>query len=125
MKELSAKTAEVHTKKEACKLVANTIADSGKWDIPFAVLYLFNDKSEKKQLFLVEAVGIERNTTLTAEIVELDSLVVANKDLSQLQPAELFAHYMGQVAQTSQPQEVKLSGFQQIGPCGGWNEAPK
>ncbi|BAY92870.1 MULTISPECIES: ATP-binding protein [Nostocales] len=111
LRELAANTAEAKTVEDACEISAQTL-DNNPYDVPFALLYLLDEKATQAQL--VGATRLDAGTTASPQFIDI------NAD-SQICDRWLLPAVLADGK--SQLVDLVKSGFGDL-PGGAWPESP-
>ncbi|BAY35292.1 putative sensor protein (plasmid) [Nostoc carneum NIES-2107] len=111
LRELAANTAEAKTVEDACEISAKTL-DNNPYDVPFALLYLLDEKVTQAQL--VGTTRLAPGTTASPQVIDInaDSQICDRWSL----PAVIADG-------KSQLLDLETSGFADL-PGGAWPESP-
>ncbi|MBD2208818.1 response regulator [Nostoc linckia FACHB-104] len=111
LRELAANTAEAKTVADACEISAQTL-DNNPYDVPFALLYLLDEKATQAQL--VGTTRLAPGTTASPPLIDI------NAD-SQICDRWLLPAVLADGK--SQVVDLEKSGFADL-PGGAWPESP-
>lgn len=113
MRDLAAHSTEAQTPAEACSIATKVISGSGKFDIPFASLYLLGP--HRKTAVLAANVSIEKSSKLCPEVVDLHKQTDDHGGVEDKHEGSsahnILRKLFNLVISTGKPQELNLAGF--------------